>query len=248
MTNDFSQPIEEIDSNWRFETKYRISVLEYFAIKNALPAYMKPDLFTRLKPSKKYIVRSLYFDTRDYRMYTEKIDGICNRMKFRIRTYGTDPVKEPDIRVEIKVRKGNGMEKYGCFVSYNDYLGFMHNRRWVPCENPVLAEFTRYTHKWNMRPKTLVQYDREGFHSRFKDKIRLTFDHRIMSASAEELFPPSTIFWRRYYKSQIVLEIKHRNAIPSWLNNLIHSYRMKVVPNSKYSNSIEIAPRNNIIT
>jgi len=157
MSINFSEPIEELDSNWRFETKYRINTLEYYAIKNALPLYMKPDLYTQLKPSKRYLVRSLYFDTRDYRMYTEKIDGICNRIKFRIRTYGTDPSEEPDIRVEMKVRKGNTMEKYGCFVSCEDYQGFIKNWCWDSSEDPVLNEFTRYLHKWDLLPKTLVQ-------------------------------------------------------------------------------------------
>jgi len=247
MNSDFSQPVEEIDSNWRFETKYRIHPLEYLAIRNALPAYMKADLYTHAKPSKKYIVRSLYFDTRDYRMYTEKIDGVCDRMKFRIRTYDTNPVGKPDVKVEIKVRKGNGMEKYSCFVSYDDYQGFMTDRRWLSLEDPVLAEFTRHIHKWDLKPKTLVQYDREGFLSRFQDKVRLTFDHRIISAPAEELFPQN-IYWRRHYMSQIVMEIKHQNNIPVWLHNLIQSYQMKVVPNSKYANSIEVAPRYIVIT
>lgn len=247
MALNFSQPIEEPNSNWRFETKYRINIHEYFAIKNALPLYMKRDSYTRKNPSKQYLVRSLYYDTRDYRMYTEKIDGIGNRMKFRIRTYGTDPVDKPDIRVEIKVRKGNGMEKYGCFISCQDYQGYMQNQCWETSNDPVLAEFARYVHKWNLYPKTLVQYAREGFVSKFQDKIRLTFDHRIKSAPAEELFP-NNIYWRRHYLSQIVLEIKHQNNIPDWLNNLITSYQMKVVPNSKYCNSIEVAPRDIILT
>lgn len=247
MFPDLSQPVEDIDSNWRFETKYRINLLEYYAIKNALPVYMRPDLYTQLRPSKRYIVRSLYFDTRDYRMYTEKIDGVCDRMKFRIRTYGTDPAEEPDIRVEIKVRKGNSMEKYGRFISFQEYLGFKNDRCWDSYENPILSEFARHIHKWDLHPKTLVQYDREGFQSRFQDRIRLTFDHRIKSAPAAELFPGNA-YWRRHYMSQIVLEIKHQNNIPSWLNKLIHSYQMKVVPNSKYSNSIEVAPRDIVIT
>ena len=246
MVINIKEPVEELDPNWRFETKYRIKILEYYAIKNALPRYMKPDLYTQLKASKRYLVRSLYYDTRDYRMYTEKVDGVCNRIKFRIRTYGTDPLERPDIRVEMKVRKGNAMEKYGCFVSYEGYRQFKENRYWNSSEDPVLQEFTRYLHKWDLLPKTLVQYDREGFHSRFQDRVRLTFDHRIKSAPANDLFPRNP-FWRRHYFSQIVMEIKHQGNMPGWLNHLIQSYHMKVIPNSKYANSIEIAPRDILV-
>jgi hypothetical protein len=242
MSNLFTPPFEDLDSNWRFETKYRISAIDYFAIKNALAPFMKPDFYTKSSPKRKYLVRSLYFDTHDYRFYIEKIDGDCNRIKFRIRTYGTDPKEKPDIRVEMKVRKGNTMEKYGCFVSFEDYRVFMDKHHWRDDKDPVLIDFTRYVRKWNLQPKTLVQYDREGFHSRTLDGIRLTFDHRIKSAPSKELFPTHE-YWRRHYASQIVLEIKHQNNIPGWLENMIQSYHMKVIPNSKYANSIEVAPR-----
>jgi SPX domain protein involved in polyphosphate accumulation len=236
------QPLEDLDTNWRYETKYRISVVDYYAIKNALSPNMKPDDYTQIAPMKRYLVRSLYFDTRNYQMYSEKIDGICNRIKFRIRTYGTMPEDYPDIRVEMKVRKGNMMEKHGTFVTYEQYQNFMSKRRWHSFEDPVLAEFWRYTQKWNLVPTTLVQYFREGFHSRGLEGIRLTFDHRISSAPSKNLFPEN-IYWRRHYHSQVVMEIKHKDNLPDWLNKLIHSYQLKVVPNSKYANSVEVAAR-----
>jgi hypothetical protein len=239
------QPVEDLDSNWRYETKYRISIKDYYAIKNALGPYMKPDDYTQIAPGRRYLVRSLYFDTRNYQMYSEKIDGDCNRIKFRIRTYGTDPDKQPDIRVEMKVRKGNLMEKYGSFVGYDSYLDYISKRRWVSSDDPVLIEYSRYTQKWDLVPTTLVQYNREGFHSRAMEGIRLTFDHQICSAPSKTLFP-NPVFWRRHHHSQIVMEIKHKNSVPGWLNKLIQSYHLKVVPNSKYANSIEVASRDTI--
>ncbi|MEA3326317.1 MAG: polyphosphate polymerase domain-containing protein [Chloroflexota bacterium] len=235
-------PAEDSNINWRFETKYRISYPQYFAIKNAIAPYLKTDLFTQSASEKRYLVRSLYFDTWDYKNFIEKINGDCNRMKFRIRTYGTDPMNYPDIRVEIKVRTGNIIKKYGSFINYEQHLWFMKSRYWNPCDDPVLIEFERYVHKWNLIPVTLVQYFREGFHSRAQEGIRLTFDHLIKSASSNELFPACS-FWHRHNRSQIVLEIKHQNKVPFWLNELIQQFNLKVVSNSKYTNSIEIAER-----
>ena len=246
MTLNFALPLEDFDSNSRFETKYRIRMVDYYAIKNALGPYFKPDPYTQIAPNKKYLVRSLYYDTRDYRMYTEKMDGDCNRIKFRIRTYGTDPNKDPDIRFEMKVRKGNLMQKFGSFVTHQQYLSFLDRGFLCSSEDVVLMEFGRFVKRLNLAPKMLVQYKREGFHSRTLEGIRLTFDHRIISAHAKQLFPEN-IFWRRHHRTQVVLEIKHQNNLPEWLNKLIHTYHLKVVPNSKYTNSVEIASRETIL-
>jgi len=232
--------------DWRFETKYQISLASYFALKSALSPYFKPDYFTKIKPQKRYLVRSLYFDTRDYRFYTEKINGDSDRIKFRIRTYGTHPDQKPDIRVEMKVRKGKLMEKHGAFIDYDQLGKFLTFRAWGRCEDPVLAEFQRYVHRWDLVPKALVQYDREGFETREKENIRLTFDHQIKSFSTRELFP-ELIFWRKHYHSIVILEIKHQNEIPGWINGLIQKYHLKVIPNSKYANAIEISPKDIIL-
>ena len=242
MTIHSPLPLEETDTNWRFETKYRINISQYLALRNALTPYLKSDTFTQKASGNKYLVRSLYFDTWDYKLYNEKIDGVCDRMKFRIRTYGISREHHPDIRVEIKVRKGNIIEKYGAFVSHDQEKYFMKSQDWLPCDDPVLMEFERYVHKWSLLPKTLVQYQREGYQSRAHEELRLTFDHQITSATSKELFP-ETLFWHRHHLSQIVLEIKHKNRVPLWMNELIQNFGLKVFSNSKYTNSIEIAQR-----
>lgn len=235
-------PTEETEPNWRFETKYRVSTTQYLALRNAIKPYLQPDPFTKYAPDHRYLVRSLYFDTRDFKLYNEKIDGVCNRMKFRIRTYGKNREALPDIRVEIKVRKGNIIEKYGAFINHEHYANFMHSQAGFPLDDPVLMEFTRYVHKWNLLPQTLVQYHREGYQSRAHEALRLTFDHHIVSASTRELFP-DTIFWHRHHLSQVVLEIKHKSKVPLWVNALVQDFGLKVLSNSKYTNSIEIAKR-----
>jgi len=239
------EPEEELDHIWRIETKYRISLREYFAFRNAIFPYMKPDTHTQMAKGGKYLVRSLYFDTPDYRIYNEKVNGNSDRVKFRIRTYGLDPKDDPDIRVEMKVRKSNFMEKYGTFVSFADYETFIQSRHWPANQDLVLIEFERLMHQWTLFPKTLVEYQREGYQSREKDDLRITFDHQVASSTAQELFP-SKISWRRHYEQQVVLEIKHHYRIPDWMHYLIKHFNLKVIANSKFGASIE-ASSNDII-
>jgi hypothetical protein len=78
---------QEIITSRRFEAKYKISRYQYYQVKNALAPFMQLDPFSNAAPKNKYLVRSLYFDTADYQAYYEKINGDCNRVKFRIRAY-----------------------------------------------------------------------------------------------------------------------------------------------------------------
>jgi len=121
MDSNLTFPDLDLDPDWRIETKYRINLRQYYAIKNALFPYVSPDTFTKASASKRYLVRSLYFDTYGFNLYREKVSGNCNRIKFRFRSYEDASSAQGQIRVEMKVRKGNIMEKYGCFVPYDRY-------------------------------------------------------------------------------------------------------------------------------
>ena len=69
----------------RFEFKYMIKKNISEAIQNEVKNFTKEDNF--LDKKNKYLVRSLYFDNNLFSNFNEKIDGIKNRHKFRIRTY-----------------------------------------------------------------------------------------------------------------------------------------------------------------
>ena len=231
------------DSNgaWRFELKYRLSYPQYYKIRSALRPYIKPDHFTAVAPEGKYLVRTLYFETHDYRAYYEKMNGDSERIKLRLRTYTDSIDNNPAVRVELKVRKANTMEKYGTFISTADYLYFMQWLHWPVEGDPVLDEFKRYLHLKELRPQVLVEYRREGYVSRSKDEIRITLDHRVQSAHAATLFPPKHVFFRAHHPHSVVLEVKCRHNRPAWLRNMVQDYGLKVVANSKYTQGIQVA-------
>ncbi|HKJ26592.1 MAG TPA: polyphosphate polymerase domain-containing protein [Anaerolineales bacterium] len=232
---------QEIFTSRRFESKYKISRFQYHQVKNALMPYVQSDPFTKAAPGHKYLVRSLYFDTPEYQAYYEKINGDCNRVKFRIRTYSDSIENNPRIRVELKVRKGVIMEKYGTFVTLSQYQEFMEEWHWALENNPVLDEAERNVHLKHLQPKVLVEYFREGYQSRFMDDLRITFDDKVRSAFSKTLFPQEKIYFRSHHPQTIILEIKHYKKQPYWLRNIVQQHGLKIVANSKYVQGIEVA-------
>jgi len=235
-------PIPDLETDWRYESKYRLNHQQYFQVKNAFVPYLQQDGYTKAAPSQKYLVRSLYFDTFDYQTYFEKLSGNYSRIKYRIRTYASSLDDNTKIRVELKVRQGEKTIKYGAFVSPSDFRTFMKTRHWHSA-NPALIEFERYTLTRLLQPKLLVEYRREGFRTRHPSRVRVTFDHQVHSAQSKLLFPQAP-FFHKHNASLIVLEIKHRDQKPDWLKAIIQQHGLKIVANCKYCQSIDITQPN----
>lgn len=227
-----------LSTTTRFERKYRCTYAQYHAVKNALYPYIQQDLFTRRAPNHQYLVRSLYFDTHHYQIYFEKAGGNTDRVKYRIRTYSDLFDDQPDIRVEMKVRDANLTRKYGTYISFQDCHNFLNNRHWINHEDPVLQEFERHVHLLNLLPKSLVEYHREGFQTKDGSGTRITFDHRIKSAFARQLFP-AKVFWHVHHEQMVVFEVKHTNSLPKWFNQVVKFHGLNLVANSKFTLGIQ---------
>ena len=230
----------QMEGNKRFELKYRISYLSYLKVRNTVGSYMKKDYYTKKAKGKGYLVRSLYYDTYDYKSYHEKMSGDCDRIKFRIRTYENCLNEDTPVRVELKVRKANTMEKYSTFVKADELKYFDKNGSWENIEDPVLADFIRYRHMLDLQPKVLIEYNREGYQSRFNDDLRITFDHEVRSAHSNTLFPGNA-FFKQHHRHGLILEIKFRDHQPAWLKELVHSNGLKLIANSKFTQGIQVA-------
>ena len=85
----------------RHEIKYIISLREAELLKYRLRALLRPDPHARTDGS--YFIRSLYFDDTDYRAYHEKIAGVKERTKYRIRFYNMD-----DSRITLEKKSKDG--------------------------------------------------------------------------------------------------------------------------------------------
>lgn len=230
----------------RLERKYLLELGEYHRLSAVLPLHVEPDRFTRAQAAGRYLVRSIYYDTRDYRAYYEKEDGAFGRIKLRIRAYTDAPDADSVISIELKTKSGNSMVKYSTHVPYGYYREFVRTGSWPDVSDPVVHEFERLRRARALVPVVLVQYRREGYRSRDRLPVRVTVDHGVVSTRANTLFPEHSVLTPHRPK-HVIFEVKTSVSEPAWLTGLVRKQELKATANSKYVQGIEVI-RPNMVT
>ena len=106
----------------RHELKHVIHTGDYLAIKNRLKWIMKSD--QHVNSSGQYKIRSLYFDNYRDKALIEKLSGISEREKFRLRYYNDDC---QFVNLEKKSKKKSTWYKSECSL---DEGRMSKNFRW----------------------------------------------------------------------------------------------------------------------
>lgn len=229
----------------RFELKYVITLQQAERIKTALRAYLIPD--EHGNKNGRYAVGSLYYDSPDFRCYREKVDGIKFRRKLRIRRYeaGEALTDEALVFVEIKQRIDRVTQKRRAILPYREALRLCNDRQ-IPehqaGDEAVIDEIFVYLGQYNLRPVSIVRYDRQAFvGTEYDIGLRVTFD-TALSFQTHRLHlheQPSGLFMLP--PTQVVMEIKVNERIPYWLTELVAAHNLQMVRVSKYCRSIEAA-------
>jgi hypothetical protein len=229
----------------RYEFKYGISA--------ALAQQMGRELthLTRLDPNsqgqsdERYLVRSLYFDTPSMGAYHGKLAGLQQRMKLRVRTYGED--NDGPAFLEVKAKEGPFIRKARMALpedapAYGDgeHLLKWLRRNWRPSDSHNDKTLWRLITWPGMRPVVLVVYFRRALTSIGPTPIRITFDHAVCGRSARHLRAYNDGFGLRpAVDNEVILELKFKRTIPSWLSHLIERHELATQSFSKYCLTLE---------
>ncbi len=222
----------------RNEHKYKLDEFSYHRVRDALRLSTRADGYSMRAKKGRYFVRSLYFDTLDYQAYQEKVVGVPNRIKLRIRTYALTRDDKSIIKIEIKTRVGQRVGKFSEIVPMQSYDHFLTDRSWNERLGATAGEFRRLVLLRGLRPRVLVDYYREALIPRDGGDVRITFDHDLCYAQSTALFANSP----RSYSARpkfVIMEIKVPNQPPDWLQSLARKFNFHSVPNSKYAQAIE---------
>ena len=159
---------------YRHEYKYLISQQAVQLLKRRLPAVMNRD--PHAGENGQYTIRSLYFDDGKYSAYEEKMAGVRDRVKYRIRYYNYDTGR---IRLEKKEKHGSLTRKTGKDITLRDAMHLQNgNRTTCPDSEGALLTELQLGMYAGLRPVILVDYDRTPFVCN-AGQTRITLDENI---------------------------------------------------------------------
>lgn len=167
-----------------------------------------------------YFIRSLYFDTIFDDALTEKVSGVKNRNKYRIRLYNHS---DAFIRMECKSKFDNYIAKRQVAIT-RDLAEQLITGDPTGLENTssgLLREVFTQMRLNLLRPVVIVDYTREAYMHPVED-IRITFDKQLRSGLfSHELFNPHLPTVPPLAADQVILEVKYNTVLPDYLKQIL---------------------------
>lgn len=214
----------------RNEWKYQISPASAVLLAKRLGVFLKRDLHSRQDG---YLIRSLYFDDIAESAFYDKLAGVNEREKYRLRYYDYD---SDHIFLERKRKHGNLIEKDSIPVSRAIAERMMKD---IPLEMdaldaPLMAAFAAQRSSRLMRPRVIVDYRRLAFVYE-EQNVRITLDSDIRS----NLFRTDSFFDRFttlpvLENENVILEVKFDEYLPDKPKEALSCIAVMPQANSKF--------------
>lgn len=214
----------------RHELKHFINYADYLQLHSKLPLVAKQD--ENATENNCYRVRSLYFDNYSDKNLCEKIDGLDEREKFRLRFYKGD---KSFIRLEKKSKRRGLCFKENTVVSAAECSEIIRGNYSVLKENGASLALELYTkiHYQQLRPKSIVDYNREAY-VYAPGNVRITIDSDIRgSTNISEFLSPAII--APPLPQTIILEVKYDAFLPEMIRNITSLQSRQAGAFSKYA-------------
>ena len=175
----------------RHEVKHEISLGDCCELRGRLRQVMRID--PNADNDGRYGIRSLYFDTPEDTALLEKLDGVQNRDKYRIRYYNGDC---SFLHLEKKSKRGNLCQKESVRITEQEAAqlaaGDLDWRKFD--EKAPLWRLCREMSQRGLQAKTIVDYDREAFVFE-PGNVRITLDYHIRTeVNCRDFLNP--VFWK----------------------------------------------------
>ncbi len=223
----------------RFEVKYFLPTRQVPELVAEFADYTRPDPHSLGEWG--YPIFSVYWDTSDFQLFWEKIEGVKFRRKLRFRRYGAGS----EIFVEIKQREDRTVQKrrfrwplerveavFGDGTTDPDWAG-------VEGE-PAAIEAALLIQRLRLRPRMAISYRRRAMFGAFDPELRISLDGRIQYHPTNYSLAEPFETGRYVLDPRVtVLEIKYDHRAPTWLTKAVCRHGLKMIRMSKYCSAVD---------
>ena len=222
---------------FRSEIKYLIHRADAELLRSRLSSVFAPDPYA--KPGGSYVIRSLYFDDLSSSAFFDKIAGVADREKIRIRYYNWDP---SFVQLEKKEKQGSMIRKTGERISAGlaERLAAGEGEMLLESEKPLLREFALKVKNDGLKPLLFVDYVRTAF-CHPAGNLRITLDEAVTaSAFRYSLFDQAAPAYPALEPGRVILEVKYDDLLLPLARDLLSDIPTENVAVSKYCKCAEL--------
>jgi hypothetical protein len=228
--------------------KFVITAAQRAALMAELDPILRPD--ANADETAYYPIVNLYYDNPERDCYWEKIRGIRNRRKLRVRVYGSlDGSLPPTSFIEVKHKQEGRGVKRRVQMPYQEALR-VGQGYWPEginlreTDKRTIQEIHDLLNRRKFAPVMVMRYDRRAYASSDPTSdLRITYDtgiaYRMRNLNPvpdDRDFQPADYM----YPSDIsVLEVKVTGSIPYRLSKLLPEAGCRLQSHSKYCNALE---------
>ncbi len=218
---------------YRSELKFTINTHQYSILRQRLRLLLTTD--QHADQNGQYRISSLYFDNLHDSALHDKLAGVQERHKFRVRTYNGD---DRLIVLEKKMKRNSYTAKLRQAISKDQYLALASGDRFAYWNGDVTGLLMETC--WRMghellRPKVIVEYDREAYVSPLGN-VRVTFDRWLRSGLGNtDLFRSDASFAPVMGDGQMIMEVKFDSFLPGTIQDILQMEGLTQQAASKYA-------------
>ena len=225
-------PAGSLEIPARHELKYFINFGEYAHLSRTLDYVLYRD--QNGDEFNEYHIRSLYFDDEYNTAFADKLRGVQDRDKYRIRIYN---FSDALIRLERKQKYGDGIAKQSIAISRElcEQLMAADPTGLEKSDQPLLRDVYRQMRTRGLKPAVIVDYVREAYVHPCEE-TRVTLDKQLRTGYlSTDLFDPQLPTYPCLDHNQTILEIKYNRRFPSYILPIVSSVPAQRSAISKYT-------------
>ena len=223
----------------RYEFKYFLTKKVANEIKEHVNKFMILDKYANFDLKNSYFVRSVYFEDNFNSNFDEKINGYRIRKKFRLRYYNKN-IQTGPIFLETKGRNLERTYKRRIKINLSDVetikeKKFVFNLLQKYPQSVPIHDFVFEFYKKQLKPKIIIDYEREPYTNKHGLYFRLTFDQNLSCINLNNRFENTSKNQKTLCRAgYTILELKFDRSIPLWFHRIIQSYNLKRESISKF--------------